>query len=619
MSEQSGGTAVRSVAEAKADKRRLRTRDLFFLAAGGVIGSGWLLGAVEADQDAGSWALLSWLIGGLLMLVIAAVMVELAVRVPKTGGLIFLPLQSSGPLLATVVAAGIWVFYTVNPASEAIAMVRGFALWTHRLNLVEDGGKLNLVEGNRLTWAGFGWALFFMTLVTLVNLLGRRLFVLINNALTAFKILIPLLVIGLLVYALLTHPDLHADALPANHASTASGTRHLDFGAVLTTVASGGVIYAYLGFQGPLDFAGHVRRDVGANGRNSERRRLRRAVYGTVCGSIFLYTALQCVVIYIRHYSPGMLDSTQSPYSAFAKAVLPHSAGPLADVLTWLINLDTVLSPAGSALVYTYVLTREVAALSRAHLTHRGLQKTDRSVIPLPAAWVRRLVKDERLDVYWQILIVDFLLSTIALLLGKAWGWALLSYITSMLSLIVYATPGVVLAALCRVLPDRFPGTGRRYRNLARLGFVLTAIIYFLAGWAQLWRGFASLTVGCVVLFLMPHVASRASWYDATSYVGRFAKARTDVAAQAAVMLYGFFFVLTFGALLDARMMPDHPVRQLFGAVPVALLALLVFGRLVALSEKYMRDVTPALPPPTTVSAPVGQDAARPEEAPAVT
>jgi len=117
-------------AEEKSERRRMSFYDLFFLAAGGVIGSGWLFGAVQADQGTGSWAVLSWLIGGALMLVIVAVMVELSTVVPKTGGLTFLPLQSSGPLLATVVAAGVWVFYAVDPASEAVAMVRGLAAWS---------------------------------------------------------------------------------------------------------------------------------------------------------------------------------------------------------------------------------------------------------------------------------------------------------------------------------------------------------------------------------------------------------------------------------------------------------------------------------------------------------
>mgnify|MGYP001131432617 CR=1 FL=1 len=82
----------RSRFEAEDEQRRLSVFHLVGLAAGGVVGSGWMLGANEAFGKAGSDAWLAWLFGGLLMLLIAGVMVELGTAAPKTGGLIFLPI-----------------------------------------------------------------------------------------------------------------------------------------------------------------------------------------------------------------------------------------------------------------------------------------------------------------------------------------------------------------------------------------------------------------------------------------------------------------------------------------------------------------------------------------------
>src|SRR5580692_11225556 len=115
--------------ENRAAEGRMSSWDLLFLAAGGVIGSGWLFAGTGADRVAGSWALASWLIGGLLVVVVTAVMVEVSTKVPKTGGLIFLPLQTSGPLLATLVAAGVWAYYAASPAGESTAMVQNLAAW----------------------------------------------------------------------------------------------------------------------------------------------------------------------------------------------------------------------------------------------------------------------------------------------------------------------------------------------------------------------------------------------------------------------------------------------------------------------------------------------------------
>src|SRR6266702_53522 len=185
--------------ENRAAEGRMSFWDLLFLAAGGVIGSGWMFAGTRADEAAGSWAIGSWLIGGLLVVVVTAVMVEVSTKVPKTGGLIFLPLQTSGPLFATLVAAGVWGFYAANPASESTAMVQNLAAWGNWPALFNT-------LSNKPTWDGIGLAAFFLLLITAVNLLGPRRFLAVNNMLTAFKIFVPLLIVVLLCIALIWPP-----------------------------------------------------------------------------------------------------------------------------------------------------------------------------------------------------------------------------------------------------------------------------------------------------------------------------------------------------------------------------------------------------------------------------
>ncbi|SHM84279.1 APC family permease [Actinacidiphila paucisporea] len=595
--QRSAGTAS-SKAEERAERRLLSFYDLLFLGAGGVVGSGWLLGAVEADAGAGSWAVFSWLIGGALLVVIAAVMVQVSTTAPKTGGLVFLPLQSSGPLVATVVAAGVWVFYAVNPASEAAAMTRGLATWQHSGGLVKS-------DGDGLAARGIALSLLFVMLLAAVNLLGPRLFLVINNALTAFKIVVPLLIVALLVYAEL-HPPGHPPHFgPAHPSPGVHHPHHYDLGSVISTVTSSGVIYAYLGYQGPLDFAGGVRRrGIG------EAARLRRAVYGTVVGSVFLYVALQFVVIYIRHRSGGAVDAGSSPYTQFVSAVAPHWA---AAPLVWLIHVDTILSPAGAGMVYTYVLTREIAAFSRAHLTHRGLQKTSFSTITLGHGRLRRLFGEDRLDVYWLILIVDFVISGVALLCfgGK---WSVLGDIDTVLALVVYATPSVVLASLQRRDPRLFPR--RRSRVLATTAFVSSAVIFYLAGWDVLWPGMAALTAGCLLLFALPLAAPASRWYDAKAHAVQLRHLRTSPAARSAALLYGYFAFATVASSANRFLWPAHPLVKLVSAVPLAVLAVVVFRQMVTLSVRYMDDHAPTLPTP---APPDGAVASPPPHQPAVT
>ncbi|GAA2921700.1 hypothetical protein GCM10020221_17360 [Streptomyces thioluteus] len=105
------------------EARRLSVYDLVGLAVGCLIGSGWLFASLESRQ-LGFDALWCWGLCGAMMVVLAAVMVELGTARPKTGGLIFLPLQSSGPLVATVMAAGLWIFYVTNGVSESVAITK---------------------------------------------------------------------------------------------------------------------------------------------------------------------------------------------------------------------------------------------------------------------------------------------------------------------------------------------------------------------------------------------------------------------------------------------------------------------------------------------------------------
>jgi amino acid transporter len=90
----------------------------------GVIGSGWLLGAMIAAQIAGPEAIVAWLVGGAALMLIALVMADLGAARPESGGLIRWPYYSSGRLVATIAGWGIWIAYATNPPSESAAMPR---------------------------------------------------------------------------------------------------------------------------------------------------------------------------------------------------------------------------------------------------------------------------------------------------------------------------------------------------------------------------------------------------------------------------------------------------------------------------------------------------------------
>ncbi|MFG2636941.1 APC family permease [Streptomyces sp. NPDC048362] len=556
------------------EARRLSLFQLFGLAAGGTIGSGWLLGAADAYDKAGVDAPWAWLIGGLVMLVVAGVMVELGTAAPKTGGLIFLPLQSSGPLVAIVAAAGLWIFYAINAASESVAMTKGLS------SILPT-----FLIGPHTTLTAWGWvcSLALMAVISATNLLVPRLVRIGNSWLTLVKVVVPLLTIVLFILSGFDHQ--HGGGGEAGDGAGGAG----GFGAVLAAVVDSGVIYAYVGFQGPLDFAGNVK----AEGRLTESARLRWAVYGTIIGTTVLYILLQ-VVFSSRQgqWHPGRPDS---PYTQFAFASSMAWLG-------WCLRINSVLSPMGAGLVFTHALTREVATLSRAHLTHRGLQ-------------TMRTTTLRGRDVYWLVLAVDFVVGVVVLL-AMGGRWHTLVAADGVLTLVVYAVPGVALVSLRDKLPPVSPSRDRVRRHAACVSFVLIALILYGAGWTDLWHGMAVLAVGCVLLLGLPVLARQfptlGRFYDAREHVTRFRRLGSDPAAQAGAYLLGMLALLLVCTLFGNPEpgAPHHHAFYLWGG-GVGVMALAVFRGMVWASKRHIGRVEPLLPPPTSMLRERGQGRSR--------
>jgi amino acid transporter len=69
---------------------------LLFTGIGSVIGSGWLFGALNAAEIAGPAAILSWAIGGAMIVLIGFCYAELGVMFPHSGGVVRFPHYAFG-------------------------------------------------------------------------------------------------------------------------------------------------------------------------------------------------------------------------------------------------------------------------------------------------------------------------------------------------------------------------------------------------------------------------------------------------------------------------------------------------------------------------------------------
>ena len=104
-------------------RRELGTVGLLFTSVGSIIGSGWLFGALNASKIAGPAALLSWVIGGVAMLLLALVHAELGGMYPVSGGTARFPHYAFGGAAGASFGWFSWLQAATVAPIEVLAMI----------------------------------------------------------------------------------------------------------------------------------------------------------------------------------------------------------------------------------------------------------------------------------------------------------------------------------------------------------------------------------------------------------------------------------------------------------------------------------------------------------------
>src|SRR5579859_3181615 len=99
---------------------------LLFTSVGSVIGSGWLLGALNASQIAGPAAIISWVAGALAVMLLAFIHAELGGMHAVNGGIVRFPHYAFGSLVGYGIG---WIYWlgsvTLAPVETEAALQYG--------------------------------------------------------------------------------------------------------------------------------------------------------------------------------------------------------------------------------------------------------------------------------------------------------------------------------------------------------------------------------------------------------------------------------------------------------------------------------------------------------------
>jgi amino acid transporter len=434
-------------------KRAVGLRGLTLISLGSIIGSGWLLGALNASKVAGASSIISWLLAGVVLSVLALVHAELGSTYPVSGGTARFPYMVFGALGGF---SGGWMAFvqavTIPPIE--VEASEGF--------LNAKFPSLNLLHTNgTLTGTGILLGLGFMLVFTIINLVGVRWLAETNSITLIWKLLIPTITIFALIFTV----------FHTSNFSAGGGFAPYGFHGMFAALPLG-VVFAVEGFEQAIQ--------VGGEAENPQRN-IPRAVIGSMIIGVIIYLALEFA--FVGALNPhDLVHGWANPIpgvGAFGPyATLATSAG-----LGWLSTLlviDAVVSPAGTGLVYMGTSSRLSYGLGRNGYFPRSISNINRTGVPVIS------------------IIICFVVGMLCFLPFPSWT-GLVGLVTSA-TVLMYSFAPLSLAGLRKQDPDR----PRAYRLpaakvLCPLSFVFANMIIYFAGWSTIFWLYMFIVVGLVI------------------------------------------------------------------------------------------------------------------------
>jgi amino acid transporter len=428
---------------------------LTFVSLGSIIGSGWLLGALNAAEVAGPASLLSWLLAAAMLIVLALIHAELGAAYPVAGGTARFPYFAFGTLAGFTAGWAAWLqAVTIAPIEvEAAISYLDSTKWAkENLVLLNKNGTLN---GTGLLIASAAMLVF-----TIINLMGAKLLSESNSAMVIWKTAVPVLTVVVLIIL-----RFHVGNFSAGGGFSPFGA-HGVFAAL-----PAGVVFALQGFEQAVQMAGEAK---------DPQRHLSRAIITAMLIGAGIYIALE--ICFIGALEPAnLVHGWASPigtgdYGPYYTLALAAGAGWLATILL----IDAVISPAGTGLIYLGTSARLSYALGEEEVMPKQLTRTNRRDVPVFS------------------ILLAFVVGLLAFLPFPSWS-SLVGLVTSATA-IMYAFAPVSLQALQQRDPDR----PRPYRTpypsvLNPIGFVSADLIIYWGGFEATWKLLAGIFLGRVL------------------------------------------------------------------------------------------------------------------------
>jgi amino acid transporter len=432
-----------------------------------IIGSGWLFGALGAATLAGPSAIIGWVLGSVIILVLALVHAELGGLFPVSGGTSRFPHYAFGSFAGATFG---WASYlqaaSVAPI-EVLAAIQYLSTASWARNFFHANAAAGSAGGTLHGW-GYLAAGILLLLFVIINIFGIRYFARINNAITTWKVAVPVVTILILLIG-------HFHGSNLGHAGGGFFTHSSAIKNILLTLPAG-IIFSLLGFEQAVQ--------LGGESANPGRDLPRAVILSIVIGAV-VYILIQLAFLGAMNPSVLLHNGGWTGLATSKSAVAGQlAAGPFFTLVSiagiaWLatvLRIDAVISPGGTGLMYETASARLSFGLSRNGFVPTAFERVSGSRVPVFGVIIATLVG------------VLFLLPFPS--------WTKLVGIVTSASVFMYAGAPVALGALRKQKPD----LPRTYRLPAAP--ILAPAAFAGAGWVILFSGWQTYSTLVVALLL---------------------------------------------------------------------------------------------------------------------
>ncbi|MCQ3817606.1 APC family permease [Staphylococcus xylosus] len=461
--------------EQKDESNKINLPQLVLLGLGSLIGSGWLFGAWEASSIAGPAAIISWIIGFVVIGSIAYNYIEIGTMFPQSGGMSNYAQYTHGSLLGFIASWANWVSLVTIIPIEAVSAVQYMSSWPWSWAKFTTG----LMKDGSISNSGLMAVFVIIIIFSLLNYWSVKLLTSFTSLISVFKLGVPLLTIIMLMISGFD---------TGNYGHTAGQFMPYGSAPIFAATTASGIIFSFNAFQTIINMGSEIQKP---------EKNIARGIAISLTLSAVLYIVLQST--FITSMPSDMIH--ENGWSGI------NFNSPFADMaillgLNWLailLYMEAVVSPFGTGVSFVAVTGRVLRAMEKNGHIPKFLGKMNGKYnIPRVA------------------IIFNAIISMLMVSLFR--DWATLASVISTATLVAYLTGPTTVISLRKMAPNMHrPFRANLLKFMAPFSFVMASLAIYWAMWPTTAQVIFIIILGLPIYFFYEY---KMNWKNTKKQIG---------------------------------------------------------------------------------------------------